>query len=97
MFASFFPKPLTFFLSALAWFVFALLLWHYGGLNEFEPGLSLIEQPEVAEGEKAPFLTPELLWNYVYVVAATLLFCFIWLFIPPSCCLLFSVCKSACG
>jgi len=81
MFNSFFPSPKKFFLSALGWFFVALAAWHWGGLSELSGTLNLIEVPELAEGEKPPFLTPEKLWNYLYIVLSTIIFCIAWFFI----------------
>ena len=89
MFASFFPRPKLFFLSAVAWFFVALGVWHLGGSTLYETlnlanSISLFEVPELAEGEKAPFLTPAKLWNYSYIVLTSLLFCIIWFFIDRN-------------
>ena len=80
MLNSFFPNPRRFFLSALAWFAVALIAW-YGFADALGDKLSLIKIPpvEVAEGERAPFLTTAKVWVYQYIVGATLLFCIAWL------------------
>jgi len=41
-------------------------------------------QPELAEGERAPFLTREKVWVYQYIVLATILFCAVWFFIDRN-------------
>jgi peptide/bleomycin uptake transporter len=80
MFDSFFPKPKLFFLSALAWFFVVLAIW-YGFADSLAAQLSLIgAPPEVAEGERPPFLTQEKAWVYQYIVACSILFCIGWFF-----------------
>ena len=78
MFASFFPRPKMFVWSAVGWFFLALLVW-YGFADGLAPQLSLMrEAAEVAEGERAPFLNPDKVWLYQYLVLATFVFCIIW-------------------
>ena len=81
MLKSFFPNPKVFFLSALAWFAIALAVW-YGVASNLADTLSLFKIPpaEVAEGERAPFLTTAKVWVYQYILGASLLFCLGWLF-----------------
>jgi len=81
MLKSFFPNPKVFFLSALAWFAIALAIW-YGVASNLADTLSLFKIPpaEVAEGERAPFLTTGKVWVYQYILGASLLFCLGWLF-----------------
>jgi len=85
MFESFFPRPKRFFLSATAWFFVTLLAW-YGFADELAPRFSLLqgEAIELAEGERPPFLTPEKIWVYQYIVLATILFCIAWFFIERN-------------
>ena len=80
MLKSFFPNPKQFFLSALAWFVVTLFAW-YGFADDLGDKLSLIKIPpvELAEGERAPFLTAAKVWIYQYIVGAAVLFCIGWL------------------
>ncbi|OED43644.1 microcin B17 transporter [Chromatiales bacterium (ex Bugula neritina AB1)] len=80
MFKSFFPRPRNFFLSALAWFALLLAIWHVFAVDH--PDLSLIQIPvvEVAEGERAPFLSTEKVWVYQFIIGGALLFCLFWLF-----------------
>lgn len=89
MFASFFPRPKLFFLSAVGWFFVALAAWHLGGsmLHEtlnFSESISWFEAPVLEEGEEAPFMTPEKLWNYAYIVLSAFVFCVIWFFIDRN-------------
>ncbi len=80
MLKSFFPNPKQFFLSALAWFIILLAMW-YGFAQGAAEQLSLIKIPaaELAEGERAPFLTTEKAWVYQYIVGSAILFCVGWL------------------
>jgi len=80
MFDSFFPRPKLFFLSAVAWFFVALAAWHLGAF-ELAGSLNLIEVPDLAEGESPPFLTPEKLWVYLYIILSSMLFCIGWFFV----------------
>ena len=85
MFESFFPRPKQFFLSAVAWFFVTLIAW-YGFAAELAPQFSLLQGGpiELAEGERAPFLTMEKIWVYQYIVLATALFCLAWYFIDRN-------------
>jgi len=84
MFDSFFPRPKQFFLSAVAWFLVTLALW-YGFASELAPQFSLLQNAaEVAEGERAPFLTPESVWLYQYIVLVAVIFCIAWFFIERN-------------
>jgi len=40
--------------------------------------------PELAEGESPPFLTPDKLWNYLYIVITSILFCIGWFFVSRN-------------
>jgi len=81
MFRSFFPNPRLFFVSAAAWFGILLVIW-YGFAQDAASQLSLIDIPvaEVAEGERAPFMTLEKAWVYQYIIIGAVLFCLGWLF-----------------
>ena len=58
MFDSFFPRPKLFLWSAIGWFFVTLFAW-YGFFDALAPQFSLMKSPiELAEGERAPFLTP---------------------------------------
>ncbi len=82
MFSSFFPKPKLFFLSAFGWFLVSLAVWHLGadGLAESFSFVSPSET-ELAEGERAPFMTPEKSWVYQFIIGVSVLFCVGWLFL----------------
>ena len=84
MFESFFPSPKKFLLSAVVWFFASLALW-YGLFNEMAAQFSLMPEPlpsdtPPAEGERPPFLNPEKVWLYQYIVLVTALFCVFWFF-----------------
>lgn len=95
MFASFFPRPKTFLWSAIGWFFLALFAW-YGFADGLAPQLSLMREAiEVAEGERAPFLNPDKVWLYQYLIGATAVFCLIWFFIDRNRWYRWAVCGSA--
>ncbi len=84
MFVSFFPKPKLFFISALAWGVFLVILWFswakgYGASIGFGPpaaGTPPLLYPTI-------FLTPEYLWFYAYFAAGALAFYLFWKWYSP--------------
>lgn len=84
MFVSFFPRPKLFFLSALGWSVFLVLLWFAAGerLGEF-----LGIQPPAADAppiiSPARFIQPYFLWFYAYFAAGILLFYLFWRIVAP--------------
>jgi len=84
MFNSFFPMPKVFFISAVAWALFAVLLWYFGG----EQFGSLLGMPPPA-ADAVPniwpsrFLMPEYLWFYIYFAAAILIFYGFWAWYAP--------------
>ncbi|MFT5894773.1 MAG: peptide/bleomycin uptake transporter [bacterium] len=95
MFQSFFPRPKLFFLSAIAWFLVSLGLWH-GFADGLAASLSFMpEALPIIEGERPPFLTPEKVWVYQYIVLTTVLFCIAWLFIDRDKWYGWAVCGSA--
>jgi len=82
MFHSFFPRPKVFFWSALAFFLVALGIW-YSGAEDLASRFALFgaDAPELAEGERPPFLTVERIWVYQYIIATSVLFCVVWAFL----------------
>lgn len=95
MFASFFPSPKKFFWSALLWFFVTLGLW-YGLFDGMAAQFSLMREAlPVVEGERPPFLTPDKVWLYQYIVIVTVLFCIAWFFIDRNRWYLWAVCGSA--
>ena len=95
MFDSFFPRPKLFFTSAFVWFLVLLGVWHLGAAD-LHSSLNLVESPELAEGERPPFLTGEKLWAYLFIVVSTMLFCIAWFIIEPHRWFRWSVFCSAC-
>jgi len=92
MFRSFFPNPKVFFLSAVGWFFVSLFAW-YGFAADLASQFSLMgPQPELAEGERPPFLNPDKVWLYQYLVIVCVLFCIGWFFIDRSRWYWWSVC-----
>lgn len=82
MFSSFFPKPKLFFLSAFGWFLVALAIWYLGAQDLAEKfALFGKDLPEVAEGERPPFLTAEKSWVYQFIIGTSVLFCVLWAFL----------------
>ena len=80
MFASFFPSPKTFFLSAVAWFFVTLAIW-YGFADGLAAQFSLMREAlPTVEGQRPPFLNPDKVWVYQYIVIVTVLFCVYWFF-----------------
>jgi peptide/bleomycin uptake transporter len=95
MFQSFFPRPRLFFLSAVGWFLVSLGIW-YGFANDLAASLSFMREAiPTAEGERAPFLNPDKVWLYQYIVLTTVLFCLTWFFIDRSKWYWWAVCGSA--
>jgi peptide/bleomycin uptake transporter len=85
MFASFFPSPKRFFLSAVAWFFVSLALW-YGLFDSMAAQFSLMREAlPTEEGQRPPFLNPDKVWLYQYIVLVTALFCVAWfLYLNPE-------------
>lgn len=84
MFQSFFPRPRLFFLSAIAWFLVSLGLW-YGFVDGLAASFSLMREAlPIVEGDRPPFLTPDKVWVYQYIVLTTIAFCVAWFFIDRS-------------
>jgi peptide/bleomycin uptake transporter len=84
MFISFFPKPKALFISALAWALFAVLLWYFGGA-QFGSHVGLPAPPPDAAPNIWPsrFLQPEYIWFYAYFGGAILLFYAFWAWYSP--------------
>ncbi len=81
MFRSFFPSPVNFFVSAVAWTAVVMTLWFVGG-STIQPYLSLgpwlAIQP--TELNPAPFFDADKVWLYQYVIMSGYLFCIPWYF-----------------
>jgi len=81
MFASFFPRPKQFFLSAVAWFFVTLGIW-YGFADGLASSLSLMREAlPTVEGTRPPFLNPDKVWLYQYIILVTVIFCIGWFFV----------------
>jgi len=95
MFVSFFPAPRKFLLSIVAWFFVSLLLW-YGLFDGLAAQFSLMREAlPTVEGERPPFLNPDKVWLYQYIVLVTALFCVAWFFIDRNKWYWWAVCGSA--
>jgi len=95
MFASFFPSPKTFFLSAIAWFFVALAVW-YGFADGWAAQLSLMREAlPTVEGQRPPFLNPDKIWLYQYIILVTAAFCVFWFFRERNRWYWWAVCGSA--
>ncbi|MGB0865535.1 MAG: peptide antibiotic transporter SbmA [Granulosicoccaceae bacterium] len=81
MFRSFFPHPKWFFLSAVAWCGLAMFVWFGLGFETWQPGLDWAAQytPTAVEGERPPFLKPEKLWVYLYILGCGFIFPLLWI------------------
>lgn len=83
MFRSFFPSPVNFFTSAIAWVAVVMTVWFIPQTNEwFASWLSLGPWLGIAatEANPAPFFDSGKVWLYEYVILSGALFCFAWYF-----------------
>ena len=95
MFDSFFPSPRKFLMSAIAWFFASLFLW-YGLFNGMAEQFSFMREALPSEdGQRPPFLNPDKVWLYQYIVIVTVLFCAAWFFIERNRWYWWAVCGSA--
>ncbi len=95
MFQSFFPRPRVFLLSAAAWFFVCLAIW-YGFADGLAAQFSLMREAlPTIEGERPPFLNPDKVWVYQFIVLVTALFCVAWYFIDRNRWYWWAVCGSA--
>lgn len=80
MFRSFFPYPKWFLLSAVVYTAAVMALW-FSWLDAWQPGLNWAAQytPSIIEGERPPFLSPEKLWVYAYILGCGLVFPILWI------------------
>lgn len=71
-------------MSAIGWFFASLFLW-YGLLDGMAEQFSLMREAlPTEEGQRAPFLNPDKVWLYQYIVIVTVLFCVAWFFIDRN-------------
>jgi peptide/bleomycin uptake transporter len=83
MFASFFPRPRMFLLSAVLWAALAILFWYKFGADLGSwLGFDLSPGTEGPVGV-AVFLSPEFLWFYLYYVVVVALFAAGWILFSP--------------
>lgn len=95
MFASFFPSPKTFVWSAVAWFFASMAIW-YGIADGWAAQFSLMREAlPTVEGQRPPFLNPDKIWLYQYIVLSTVLFCVFWFFKERNQWYRWAVCGSA--
>lgn len=84
MFDSFFPSPKKFLMSAIVWFFGSLFLW-YGLFDGMAAQFSLMREALPTEdGQREPFLNPDKVWLYQYIIIVTALFCAAWFFIERN-------------
>lgn len=81
MFKSFFPSPKLFFASAAVWTILAVLLWSFF-LEGWKPALDFFANiaPAAVAGAdgRAPFVTPERFYTYLYMLVAGFGFAAVW-------------------
>lgn len=79
MFVSFFPQPKLFFLSAIGWSIFLVLVWFFMG---DQLGALLGFQPPAPDAAPiigvTSFWSPPFLWFYIYFAAGVALFAAFW-------------------
>ncbi len=85
MFRSFFPNPKLFFWSAIIWTAIAIAIW----FSFFEGNTSMLEAlsayaPIAVEGERPPFLTPDKILIYIYMLFAGFGFAIAWMFLDKN-------------
>ena len=79
MFRSYFPQPIVFFPSVIAWAVVAVLVWYLGGSGWGEYlGLGKPTPEDALIVGIHYFWSPSFLWLYVYYVLAVVLFAAFW-------------------
>ncbi|MEM7069231.1 MAG: peptide antibiotic transporter SbmA [Pseudomonadota bacterium] len=79
MFHSFFPNPKMYVLSSVLWVAIFMLIW-FSGFAEWQSAIGFFKgfSPVAVEGERPPFITPERLWTYCYIVFVGIGFCALW-------------------
>jgi peptide/bleomycin uptake transporter len=85
VFRSFFPSPVNFFISAIAWTAVVMTLWFTAG-PLLEPYLSLGPWLgiEPTEANPEPFFDSHKVWLYQYVLMSGYLFCIPWYFFTDN-------------
>ena len=82
MFKSFFPSPKLFFASAAVWCLLAGALW-FGVLDSWKPALNFFQSlapTGVGVDGKPPFITPDRLYIYAFLLITGFSFAAIWEF-----------------
>lgn len=82
MLKSFFPKPKLFFPSAVLWAALCGVLWFYV-LNGWKPASEFFGRFGSTTPDsvgRVPFLTPDRLYIYTFIIAAGILFSLFWTF-----------------
>ena len=84
MFVSFFPRPKLFFISALAWSLFLILLWFLGA-RDLGANFGFAPPAPDAAPLVSPmrFLTPSFVWYYLYFAIGIALFYVFWRLFSP--------------
>ena len=85
MFRSFFPSPVNFFVSAIAWTAVAMTIWFTAG-SYIQPFLSLGPWLAVAPTEAVPdpFFNADRVWLYQFVIMSGYGFCIPWYFLNDN-------------
>jgi len=79
VFRSFFPHPVNFFVSAIAWTAVAMTIWFtVGGQLETFMSLGPWLAVQPTDANPAPFFDQDKVWLYEFVIVAGYLFCVPW-------------------
>jgi peptide/bleomycin uptake transporter len=82
LFKSFFPNPKPFFLSAILWTIVCGFIW-FGILSDWQGALRFFgnfASTEVGPDGRPPFLTPERLYIYTFLISCGIIFSVFWTF-----------------
>jgi peptide/bleomycin uptake transporter len=82
VFRSFFPSPVNFFVSAVAWTAVCMTIWFTPANLVLQNAMSLGPWLAIApsEADPAPFFNADKVWLYQFVIMAGYLFCIPWYF-----------------
>ena len=85
MFRSFFPNPKLFFLSALGWTTLAFIAWFTVG-DQLQSFLNVGAgaSTELDKTGRPPFLTPDKIWTYQYIIMWAIGYCVAWWFVARN-------------
>ena len=76
MFRSFFPNPKLFFWSALAWTTLAFVVWFLAGTDlQALMNIGAGASTELDKTGRPPFLTPDRIWTYQYIIMWAIGYC----------------------